>query len=98
MVNHNCLICSEEESEQSSHIELPCWNHWVCKDDLSDFFVRATENESLYPPRCCNEYILLDEFEQYVPQDVQVAFMMKAQGEYQILQKYVISQMGRNGD
>jgi len=89
MTSRSCVICGEEESEQSSHIELPCWNHWVCKDDLADFFVRATENESLYPPRCCDEMLLLDQFEQHVPQDVQVDFMMKAQGEYQVMQKQV---------
>ncbi|KAF2689765.1 hypothetical protein K458DRAFT_400451 [Lentithecium fluviatile CBS 122367] len=88
MTNRSCIICGEEPSEQTTHIELPCWNHWVCTDDLADFFVRATENESLYPPRCCDAILLLDEFEQYIPQDTQVAFMMKEQGEYQILQKY----------
>jgi hypothetical protein len=87
MAPRSCVICGEEAAEQNTLIELPCWNHWVCKDDLADFFVRATENESLYPPRCCDEMLLLDQFEAHVPEDVQVAFLMKAQGEYQIMQK-----------
>lgn len=78
-----CMICGEEQGEEMKLIELPCFNHWVCKDDISGFFQNATTNESLYPPSCCDEPILLDRYDQHVPQTVQLAFRMKEQENIQ---------------
>ena len=83
-----CVICTEQDSEAAPLLELPCFNHWVCRDGcLEDFFEKATSNESLYPPQCCDEPLLLDRFEEYVPKLVQDAFRLKEQGEYTILPK-----------
>ncbi|KAF2629593.1 hypothetical protein BU25DRAFT_318935, partial [Macroventuria anomochaeta] len=60
----------------------------VCTNDVGSFFECATENESLYPPKCCGQIFLLDLYESHIPFDVQWAFQMKEQGEYSVLAKY----------
>ncbi|KAF3047992.1 hypothetical protein E8E12_005103 [Didymella heteroderae] len=83
-----CVICGGDEAAGDTLLEAPCHRHWVCTDDVGSFFERATQNESLYPPKCCGQIFLLDLYEQYVPFDVQWAYQMKEQGEYSVLAKY----------
>jgi hypothetical protein len=85
-----CVICGGEESSGEQLVEAPCQRHWVCTDDVASFFERATESESLYPPKCCGQIFLLDLYEAHVPFEVQWAFQMKEVGEYSILAKYVL--------
>ena len=82
-----CALCSDAASEEQQLLELPCFSHWVCRDCIQDYFVSATNNESLYPPRCCDEPIPLDRFAEHVPGNVQTEFRLKEQGEYTILPK-----------
>lgn len=83
-----CVICGEADSEDSPLIELPCFRHWVCREScIASYFESATSSESLYPPQCCKEPILLEEFESFIPDDVKSAFLVKEQGEYTILPK-----------
>lgn len=86
MVN-SCVICGEEEGEETLLLRLPCDRHYVCREDVGDFFVRATESESLYPPQCCGQILMLDEWMDHVPFEVQWAFQAKEQGEYAVLPK-----------
>lgn len=86
MADRSCVVCRDNASE-GDMLELPCWAHYVCKDDVAEFFKLATEHESLYPPKCCDEILLLEQFEQYIPAHIKDAFLKKAQGEYQILQR-----------
>ncbi|KAL6710827.1 hypothetical protein ACN47E_007884 [Coniothyrium glycines] len=83
-----CVICGGEESEGDLLLEAPCGQHWVCSDDVASFFERATENESLFPPKCCNQLFILEDFEDYVPFDIAWAYQVKEQGEYAILAKF----------
>jgi hypothetical protein len=85
-----CVICGGDETSGETLLEAPCQRHWVCTDDVGSFFERATENESLYPPKCCGQIFSLDLYEAYVPFDVQWAYQMKEQGEYSVLAKYVL--------
>ncbi|KAF3008822.1 hypothetical protein E8E13_010704 [Curvularia kusanoi] len=64
--------------------------HWVCKDDIGSFFLRATETESLYPPKCCGQIFLLEVYEPHLEFDVSWAYQVKEQGEYAVLAKYRI--------
>lgn len=94
-----CIICGSEEtrgctetngSDEASRVillEAPCQRHWVCTDDVGSYFERATESESLYPPKCCGQIFLLDTYEAHIPFEVQWAFQMKEQGEYSVLAK-----------
>ncbi|KAL1600052.1 hypothetical protein SLS59_006126 [Nothophoma quercina] len=64
----------------------PVWGAlWL--DDVGSYFERATESESLYPPKCCGQIFLLDTYEAHIPFEVQWAFQMKEQGEYSVLAK-----------
>ena len=47
----SCVICGGDEAGGDILLEAPCQRHWVCTDDIGSFFERATENESLYPPK-----------------------------------------------
>ncbi|KAF1358876.1 hypothetical protein EJ07DRAFT_121996 [Lizonia empirigonia] len=83
-----CVICGADEADGEQLLEAPCQSHWVCTHDVSSFFERAAENESLYPPKCCGQIFLLDQYEAYVSFEVQWAFQAKEQGEYSVLAKY----------
>jgi hypothetical protein len=54
---------------------------------VGSFFENATNNESLFPPKCCGQMLLLQDYESYVPFDVAWDYQMKEQGEYAILAK-----------
>lgn len=85
-----CVLCTEVDNEEQPLLELPCFRHWVCRGCLPDYFVNATNNESLYPPNCCEEPVSLDKFANYLPEDVKHAYLVKEQGEYTIMPKYVL--------
>jgi hypothetical protein len=87
MTGKECVICGGQESEGELLLAAPCGRHWVCSDDIPTFFERATENESLYPPKCCGQIFMLQEYEEYVPFEVTWSYQIKEQGEYAILAK-----------
>lgn len=86
MAEKSCVICGGDEGE-GPLVEAPCGAHWVCHDDVSSFFERATDNESLFPPKCCGQIFLLHDYEQYVDFDTAWAYQVKEQGEYAVLAK-----------
>jgi hypothetical protein len=87
MEQKSCVICAGTEDEGEVLLAAPCGRHWVCKDDITSFFARATENESLFPPKCCNQIFLLHDYEESVDFDVAWDFQVKEQGEYSVLAK-----------
>jgi hypothetical protein len=89
MDSKSCVICGSDETEGELLVAAPCHDHWVCPDDVSSFFERATENESLFPPKCCGQMFMLQEYEDYVPFEIAWAYQVKEQGEYAVLAKYV---------
>jgi hypothetical protein len=87
MTENSCVICGDEGSEKEMLVAAPCGRHWVCSDDVSTFFERATENECLYPPKCCNQVFMLEDYEEHVPFEISWSYQVKEQGEYAILAK-----------
>ena len=87
---HECVLCMEVDSEENPLLELPCFSHWVCSECIPAYFVNATNNESLFPPQCCEEPIPIENYEEYIPVSVKLAYDLKEQGEYTILPKYVL--------
>lgn len=85
MVSKQCIICGDEENEDQKLVAAPCKRHFVCSDDMASFFENATANESLFPPKCCGQIFLLDEYEDLVPFDIAWAYQVKEQGEFAIL-------------
>jgi hypothetical protein len=87
MVEKSCVICGGEESAGEVLVEAPCRTHWVCTDDVASFFERATQNESLFPPKCCGQIFLLQDYEDHVPFEVSWPYQVKEHGEYATLAK-----------
>ncbi|KAF1941973.1 hypothetical protein EJ02DRAFT_346572 [Clathrospora elynae] len=87
-MSKSCVICGGGESEGELLIEAPCGRHWVCSDDVTTFFENATNNESLFPPKCCGQMFMLEDYEDYVPFEAAWAYQMKQSGEYAILAKF----------
>jgi hypothetical protein len=87
MAEKSCVICGGEEGEGEILIQAPCRTHWVCEDDVASFFERATQNESLHPPKCCGQIFLLQEYEDYVPFEISWPYQVKEHGEYATLAK-----------
>lgn len=87
-MSKSCIICGGEESEGELLREAPCGTHWVCADDIASFFERAAANESLFPPKCCDQIFLLSEYEDYVPFETAWAYQLKEQGEYAVQARY----------
>lgn len=83
----SCVICGGEESDGELLRPAPCGRHLVCPDDIASFFERATDNESLFPPKCCGQMFMLSEYEDYVPFESSWAYQVKEAGEYAILAK-----------
>jgi hypothetical protein len=86
-MSKSCVICGSEESDGELLLDAPCGRHWICADDVGSFFENATNNESLFPPKCCGQMLMLEEFEDYMPFEVAWAYRVKEQGEYAILAK-----------
>ncbi|KAH7075857.1 hypothetical protein BKA63DRAFT_565907 [Paraphoma chrysanthemicola] len=84
----SCVICGGTESESELLLAAPCGRHFVCHDDISSYFERATKDESLFPPQCCGQMFALDDYEDYVPFDISWAYQVKEHGEYAVLAKF----------
>ncbi|KAG5963184.1 hypothetical protein E4U58_003639 [Claviceps cyperi] len=54
----NCVACTSDVASTDS-IRCPC-SHDYCGDCITSLFSAAINDESLFPPRCCKEPILLD--------------------------------------
>ncbi|KAG6324780.1 hypothetical protein E4U44_000112 [Claviceps purpurea] len=54
----NCVACTSEVASTDS-IRCPC-SHDYCGDCTTSLFSAAINDESLFPPRCCQEPIPLD--------------------------------------
>ncbi|KAF1851888.1 uncharacterized protein K460DRAFT_270383 [Cucurbitaria berberidis CBS 394.84] len=87
-MSKSCVICGGDESQGELLIDAPCGHHSVCVGDIPSFFERATENESLFPPKCCGQILMLQDYEDYVPFEIAWAYQAKEQGEYAILAKF----------
>lgn len=51
----NCVVCMEELRPHEI-VRCPC-EHTYCVKCLKSFLIRATKDESLFPPRCCRQAI-----------------------------------------
>lgn len=80
----SCVICGSDESEDVTLIEAPCNNHFVCTDDIVSFFENAINNESLFPPQCCDQIFMLGEYEDHIPFEVLWKYRVKQDGEYTV--------------
>ncbi|TLD35863.1 hypothetical protein E2P81_ATG02166 [Venturia nashicola] len=48
-----CYICTDDVC-YSKVLQLGCEEHWICRDCIADPFEQAIQQESCYPPKCCD--------------------------------------------
>lgn len=84
----SCVICGDDETASPLY-PAPCGRHYVCSDDLEDFFRNAIKDESLYPPQCCAAPFLLEEFGEHLPFELFWDYQVKERGEYSVQKRYV---------
>ncbi|KAG5915887.1 hypothetical protein E4U61_004171 [Claviceps capensis] len=60
----NCVACTSEVASTDS-VRCPC-SHDYCRDCITSLFSAATNDESLFPPRCCKEPIPLDLYKPFL--------------------------------
>ncbi|EMD34829.1 hypothetical protein CERSUDRAFT_86245 [Gelatoporia subvermispora B] len=71
-----CVVCMDTISDVD--IIAPCGHHYD-KDCILLLFERATEDESLFPPRCCSEKIPLVTVHAYMSADLLQRFREKSE-------------------
>ncbi|KAF2396727.1 hypothetical protein EJ06DRAFT_483040 [Trichodelitschia bisporula] len=57
-VKPECNVCGTE-TKRADIARLPCGAHLFCKGCLKDHFLRAVNDQSLFPPHCCRKPIPL---------------------------------------
>lgn len=66
-----CNTCFEKKTES---YELSC-KHAMCRDCLAKFFISATSDLTMWPPRCCSQPIDLALAQQVLPLDQKIRFI-----------------------
>lgn len=79
----HCFICGDDEAEGAILVRAPCASHWVCVEDVANFFKHAAENERLFPPTCCDVEFLVKDHENYLSYQLKVNYEAKA-AEYRV--------------
>ncbi|KAI7219520.1 hypothetical protein KC333_g2901 [Hortaea werneckii] len=72
----SCIACMEMVSRQNL-AKVPC-GHTYCHGCVSKFFTNAMTDESLFPPRCCGEPLLLEAMAPFLGKDLASRFSAKA--------------------
>lgn len=74
-VRHECVICTDVI--RGYVIRAPC-GHYYDQGCLSDLFTSTINDESLYPPRCCQKPFILAKVSPYLGSDLCKRFEKKA--------------------
>ncbi|KAF2497954.1 hypothetical protein BU16DRAFT_537538 [Lophium mytilinum] len=82
-----CVVCEDEEKEETPLRETGCGEHSMCDACLEQVFRLALTDESKYHPQCCGleeSVLLVDDFEQYLPFELVFDYRVKER-EYSVL-------------
>ncbi|KEQ68213.1 hypothetical protein M436DRAFT_77066 [Aureobasidium namibiae CBS 147.97] len=79
-----CVACTERWLK-SYTFSTPC-RHRYCPECLTVLFDNATKDESMYPPRCCEQVILLASVRSIITTELADTFADKAE-EYETLDR-----------
>ena len=72
----SCVVC-EEPVEYFTAVYAPC-GHDYCHVCIKEYFYKAAQDESLYPPSCCGEIIPMDLAEVFFTNEFIAYFEAKA--------------------
>jgi hypothetical protein len=67
-----CSVCLNS-CDSTDLITAPC-EHLHCSDCLTSLFIRATKDETLFPPQCCQQQIPLNMVEHLMSDEETKAF------------------------
>ncbi|KAM3511862.1 hypothetical protein MY11210_004480 [Beauveria gryllotalpidicola] len=70
-----CVACDGAYGENLA-VRVSC-GHVYCPDCLACLFGASTTDESLFPPRCCKQPILLDAARKWLPEELIIEFEKK---------------------
>ena len=73
-----CVICEDQQTEHQEFLEVPCGDHY-CTNCINRLFELATNDESLFPPRCCQEVISPEVTGRFLRWEVQKTFEEKVE-------------------
>ncbi|KAH9950515.1 hypothetical protein B0H21DRAFT_538336 [Amylocystis lapponica] len=71
----NCVICTD--TIKGPEIRAPC-GHYYDQACLIDLFRSATTDESLFPPRCCQQPFILADIRRYLSVELSHSFERKS--------------------
>ncbi|KAI0166524.1 hypothetical protein GGR57DRAFT_496789 [Xylariaceae sp. FL1272] len=72
----NCVACTESKSIDEL-LTAPC-QHQYCGQCINKLFLAAMVDESLFPPRCCRQFIPLEQSKHLLHDEVARAYPHKA--------------------
>ncbi|TFK68213.1 hypothetical protein BDN72DRAFT_898331 [Pluteus cervinus] len=75
LTGHNCAVC--QDPIRGFEYRAPCGDYYD-KECLIELFTLATQDESLYPPRCCRQHIPVDKVLPLMSPDAARKFRDKA--------------------
>ncbi|TFK68214.1 hypothetical protein BDN72DRAFT_898332 [Pluteus cervinus] len=75
LTGHNCAVC--QDPIRGFEYRAPCGDYYD-KECLVELFTLATQDESLYPPRCCRQHIPVDKVLPLMSPDAARKFRDKA--------------------
>jgi hypothetical protein len=68
-----CSVCLEDFPSGAT-VVVPCNDHRYCTGCLREIFIRATKDETYFPPRCCKTSIPLQMISKYLSTEDLAAF------------------------
>ncbi|KAE8334601.1 hypothetical protein BDV24DRAFT_156732 [Aspergillus arachidicola] len=66
-IDLECCVCCDH-LQPNRIVSLSC-GHYYCNTCLKDLFMKATKDESLFPPRCCRQHIPLTLVQPFMSED-----------------------------
>lgn len=72
---YECAACADEKQDVDV-FHATCGHHY-CRDCLEYLFQTAMTDETLYPPSCCQQSLVLGDVKPYLTQELQVSFTAK---------------------
>jgi len=75
LTGHDCVVC--QDPIRGTEVRAPC-GHYYDASCLSDMFAASARDESIFPPRCCDQNIPLKSVKRLMAAEALQTFVQKA--------------------